>query len=160
LYVVHVRPITRAEIGAGIFLEPGLLASSPHGISRGPSLNQQADELILNSLQQALGEPPRDLVIQRKIALGRPEKELSSLGSHDDDLIVIGASRRRRWLHPLRRSISKYCATHARCPVLVVPPDQFTLRMWPRHTLHRSPLHHDLWKQFDETPSSDHEPIR
>ena len=160
LYVVHVRPITRAETWGSEFLRPGPIASFPQGTTRGPSLNHQADELILNSLQQALGEAPRNLAIQRKIALGRAEKELSRLGSHDDDLIVVGASRRRRWFHPLRRSVSKYCATHARCPVLVVPPDQFTLTMWPRRTLRRWLLHHDLWKQFDEAASSDHQPIR
>lgn len=41
----------------------------------------------------------------------------------DDDLLVVGAGTRGRWLPGLRTSVARQCLEHAPCPVLAVPPN-------------------------------------
>ncbi|MEW1631628.1 universal stress protein [Streptomyces sp. NPDC089173] len=37
-----------------------------------------------------------------------------------DDLLVVGTGPRGGWLSRIRPSVTRYCATHATCPVLTV----------------------------------------
>jgi hypothetical protein len=49
---------------------------------------------------------------------------LTSIASKPDDLLVLGAGRRGslRWM--FRSQVTRYCAVHARCPVVLVPPPE------------------------------------
>lgn len=76
----------------------------------------------------AIGGRPDDLQVVVVLREGERAWVLTQYAIRDDDLLVVGSSRRgivRRLFH---RSTAKYCAAHATCPVLVVPPDAFARR--------------------------------
>lgn len=143
LHVVHVRRPARSvslvdSLGQPI---PGSWLDPP----RADWLNARAAQLIATSLGEAFGGPPADLSVHRTILVGRPGTELAALGRRDDDLLVVGTGGGRRWRHPGRCSVSRYCATHSRCPTLIVPRTELA-----RMVQHRF-VPRDLWKEFDET---------
>lgn len=147
LYVVHVVRPVRASVSRTNILDPSTAASSARAI---PSIDDEAEHVIATCLDQAFGGTPADLTVKYLAIIGRPAKRLSNLSRSDDDLVVVGASKHQRWRYLMRRSVSKYCATHAACPVLVVPPDRFaTAMMRDSRRLRWAPLRHNLWKQFD-----------
>ena len=143
LYVVHVRQLARSaslvdSLGQPIpggWLEP----------SRTDWLNACALRIIATSLNEALGGTPADLTVHRTVLAGRPGAELASLGRLDDDLLVVGTRGGRQWRHPGRRSVSRYCATHSRCPTLIVPRGEFA------RTMHHRVVPRDPWKEFEST---------
>ena len=53
---------------------------------------------------------------------GQPGQVLVSAAGQDGDLLVIGAGRRGPLSRPLHCPVSRYCLSHARCPVLAIPP--------------------------------------
>jgi nucleotide-binding universal stress UspA family protein len=65
-----------------------------------------------------IGGVPTDLTVVMATFEGAPGPALVRYADRDDDLLVVGAPRRR-----LRPSVARYCVTHATCPVLAVPPD-------------------------------------
>ena len=76
--------------------------------------------------EQALGGLPQDVPVHPVAAMGRPGPLLVAEAHREDDLLILGKPpvrrlRRlwpRRWFH---RSICRYCAKHATCPVLTIP---------------------------------------
>jgi nucleotide-binding universal stress UspA family protein len=70
----------------------------------------------------ALGGLPGDLEVRVIAPEGAVARCLVELADRDDDLLVVGDCQ-RRGLHRLRsRPVAPFCARHAACPVLVVPP--------------------------------------
>ncbi len=149
LYVVSARPPARTR-----GYPNGLTSMTSHQSLPHPSewMDKAAMRVIVTSIQQALGGRPADVGLHCTIAVGRPAAVLASLGWRDEDLLVIGTDNTPRWRHPWRRSISRYCVAHSRCPVLVVPPDSFSREM--EDELGRRFAHRDVWKQFDEIAGS------
>ena len=47
---------------------------------------------------------------------------LVDIADQPDDLLIIGTGRRAGLARALRRSVSRYCLAHAKCPVLAIPP--------------------------------------
>lgn len=153
LYVVHARQPARNR-GFPSSLPSGhpsghyaSMANHPSQPAPGEWMDKAAMRVIVSSIQDALGSRPADVGLHCTIAVGRPAAVLSSLGWRDEDLLVIGTDNSPRRHHPLRRSISRYCVTHSRCPVLVVPPDSFSREM--EYELNRRFARRDVWKQFD-----------
>lgn len=72
---------------------------------------------LANRTISVLGQPA-----QSRIAHGNPGYEIVKLAhSEAFHLVVVGASRRSAIGGLLHRSVSRYVADHASCPVLVVP---------------------------------------
>jgi nucleotide-binding universal stress UspA family protein len=143
LYVVHVRHPARSAS-----LVDSLGQPIPSGWPEPPPtdwLNASALQIIATSLNEALGGTPADLTVHRTVLAGCPGAELASLGRLDDDLLVVGTRGGRQWRHPARRSVSRYCATHSRCPTLVVPRAELA------RTMHHRYVPRNLWKEFDST---------
>lgn len=84
---------------------------------------QLARSLVDHAFSEAMGGMPADVPVDTLIAYGRPYRELTAAVRRDADLLVVGASRHRPW-RPFRRSVGRYCAAHAGCPVLIVPPHE------------------------------------
>lgn len=61
---------------------------------------------------------PGDVTIQPRVPRGLPGPELVNLVANDSDMIVVGTRRRFR----LGPDVGGYCARHAPCPVVIVPP--------------------------------------
>jgi len=121
LHIVHVRAPVSVKPAPGSVSSP---VAAERRASANAAADAQAQGLIAASIQQAMGELPAGLDVQRIVAVGRPGPMLTERCWHDDDLLVIGNTRTRRWRHPLHRSVSRYCRAHALSPVLAVPPSR------------------------------------
>ncbi|WP_327002199.1 universal stress protein [Dactylosporangium sp. NBC_01737] len=82
-------------------------------------------ESTVAAFADAMGGAPADLDLVLGTVLGPPGKALVQYADREEDLLVVGSSQvrsLRRLFHP---PVARYCAAHAACPVLVVPPDGF-----------------------------------
>jgi nucleotide-binding universal stress UspA family protein len=88
-------------------------------------LMEYARRCVVDAFSDAMGGPPRDLKIVVTLLEGEPARTLVTYADRDDDVLVVGGNGRDRlrWLHG--PGVAAYCATHAVCPVLVVPPAAF-----------------------------------
>jgi nucleotide-binding universal stress UspA family protein len=77
---------------------------------------------LWDALETAWGQIPADLSVQPAVQRGQPGPVLVALADRLDDLLIVGAGRRGLAAWPGRARVSRYCVTHARCPVLAVPP--------------------------------------
>ena len=109
-----------------------------------------AQERLWDAFDRGLGGPPADLAIEALVVRGPAGPVLVECADDPDDLLVVGTGR--RGLQRLgRRSVSRYCLAHARCPVVAVPPSQLMEEtshgphLWPRRQ--RSPAfrHPEAW---------------
>jgi nucleotide-binding universal stress UspA family protein len=99
-------------------------------------------ERLWEAFDSGLGGLPADLRVEPIVARGETGPVLVETADQPDDLLIIGTGRRGAG-RVLRRSVSRYCLAHARCPVLAVPPSALMdelghgLRSWQlrRHAL-------------------------
>jgi nucleotide-binding universal stress UspA family protein len=87
----------------------------------GPVRCRQAAAVVDKAFAEAMGGIPDDVPVHTTTAVGPVHAVLVEYVRREDDLLVVGTSR-RRWWWPFRRSVGRYCAHCAPCPVLVVPP--------------------------------------
>ena len=66
----------------------------------------------------AFGGVPRGVAIDARAPRGRPGPELVRYVTDDRDMIIVGTRRRYR----PGTGVGGYCARHAPCPVVIVPP--------------------------------------
>ena len=100
-------------------------------------------ERLWTAFDAGLGGVPADLHVEPQAVRGEPGPVLVDAADQPGDLLIIGTGRRAGVGRVLRRSVSRYCLAHARCPVLAVPPsalmDEMShgLRSWHlrRHAL-------------------------
>jgi len=105
LYVVRVLPITSTT-------HPGVL------VGLREDLTAAAYALVADVFAHALGGPPRSAPARVAVLDGPVGPALVQLADRPDDLLVLGARRRR---HCFGHQPGRYCVAHAGCPVLVVP---------------------------------------
>jgi nucleotide-binding universal stress UspA family protein len=90
---------------------------------------QGAWERLARAWDEALGGVPHDVEVRQVAVRADAGKALVRIAEDENDLLVIGAGRR----NPLRRalipSVPRYCAAHALCSVLVVPPSPLSRQM-------------------------------
>ena len=89
---------------------------------------------IQEAFDAALGGLPPGLPVEPVIVRGDAGRALVAAASRETDLLVIGAGRRGVLRRLLYRRVSRYCLTHAACPVLVVPASELAQEM--EHRLH------------------------
>jgi nucleotide-binding universal stress UspA family protein len=82
---------------------------------------REARETLTRAFVDALGGVPTDLPVECVTARGEAGALLVEAG-RPDDLLVVGSGRRGRLAALRYGSTSRYCFTHAGCPVLAVPP--------------------------------------
>jgi len=123
LHVVHVRRPASPKSNMYYFdaegTAYGLTASQKVLARENFLLDRDALALIEDCFDRAVGGTPRDILVTKIVLVGRPVKALVRQAWQAGDLIVVGTRGSRRWRHPLRRSVSRYCAVHAQCGVLV-----------------------------------------
>jgi nucleotide-binding universal stress UspA family protein len=82
---------------------------------------QDAKQRLHEALTTAWGGLPADPPVQPLVQRGHAGRVLVTIAG-PADLLVVGAGHRGA-LAPVRSGrVSRYCLTHARCPVLAVPP--------------------------------------
>jgi nucleotide-binding universal stress UspA family protein len=77
--------------------------------------------LVRGAFRAAVGGLPRDITLTIKTPEGDPGVALTGIATADGDLLVVGTEEQfsaRRLVHG---SVSQYCCSHARCPVVVIP---------------------------------------
>lgn len=90
------------------------------------NLGQECQQLARERLREALlaiwGKEPSDPRIRPLAEQGPPGWVLVSLASQAGDLLVVGSGRRGAIHGIAGRHVTRYCATHAQCPVILVHP--------------------------------------
>jgi nucleotide-binding universal stress UspA family protein len=98
---------------------------------------EAAWEQLWTAFNAGLGGVPEDLLVETQAVRGETGPVLVEVAGQPDDLLVIGMGRRARFGRMMRRSVSRYCLAHARCPVLAVPPSALMDEMsHPLHSWH------------------------
>jgi nucleotide-binding universal stress UspA family protein len=82
---------------------------------------EAAGERLGEALATACGDAPTGLDITRVIIRGDPGPSLVQVADSDGDVLVVGAGRRGLMFRMWHGQVSRYCLSHARCPVLAVP---------------------------------------
>jgi nucleotide-binding universal stress UspA family protein len=77
---------------------------------------------LWDALDAAWGQIPADLPVLPMVKRGAPGPVLTAIASDPDDLLVVGTGRRGTLARVFPGRVSRYCVTHAQCPVLAVPP--------------------------------------
>ena len=81
-------------------------------------------KLVRDAFRSATGGRPRDVAVTVWTPEGDPGAALTSIATHDGDMIVVGHQHGPGWWHAHHGSVSRYCRLHAACPVVLVQADQ------------------------------------
>ena len=108
---------------------------------------EAAWERLWAAFDAGLGGVPADLHVETQAVRGDTGPVLVDTADQPDDLLIIGTGRRARFGRMMRRSVSRYCLAHARCPVLAVPPSALMDEM-------SHPLHSWRVRRHDLTPDT------
>jgi nucleotide-binding universal stress UspA family protein len=96
---------------------------------------------LRSAFDEGLGGVPADLQVEQAVWRGEAGPVLADIAREPGDLLVIGPGGRSLPARVLRKSVGRYLLTHARCPVVAVPPSALMEEMgrgfWPlrRHAL-------------------------
>jgi nucleotide-binding universal stress UspA family protein len=85
---------------------------------------QGCREIIDHCFAEAVGGTPQDVAIAIRTPEGEPGAALTGIATADGDVIVVGQEPTLTVRRVLHGSVSRYCRTHARCPVVVVPAQE------------------------------------
>lgn len=83
--------------------------------------HQECEEAAREVLSEVVADVPRDITVEQVVRQGPPARALVT-EAEDADLLVVGTRGRGGFAGLLLGSTSHQVATHAHCPVLVVPP--------------------------------------
>ena len=129
-----LRALRYAEVLARAHCAPliPVIAWVPPGGDRAVStvpgeLRRACQDLACQALRDALvavwGEVPDDPMVQPQVERGAPGWVLVSVACRPGDVLVLGAGHHGALVRLAACRVSRYCLAHARCPVLIVPPD-------------------------------------
>ncbi|EWM18329.1 universal stress protein [Kutzneria sp. 744] len=91
---------------------------------------QGAWERLAAAWDEALGGVPDDVEVQQMAVRADAGKALVCIADDENDLLVVGAGRRNLLRRALIPSVPRYCAAHAKCTVLLVPPSPLAQQMY------------------------------
>ncbi|MGW5056254.1 universal stress protein [Streptomyces sp. NPDC004096] len=92
-----------------------------------------AREKMLTALADVFGKAGPGVAMRALVARGTPGPALVEIADRDSDVLVVGAGRRSLWHRACSRSVSRYCLTHATCPVFAVPPSPLEAELAAAH---------------------------
>ncbi len=94
---------------------------------KGAEQRDASAKLVRDTFRAVAGGQPRDVAVTIRTPEGDPGAALTGIATHDGDLIVVGREHMPGWRRARRGSVSRYCRSHAGCPVVVVSTDQESL---------------------------------
>jgi nucleotide-binding universal stress UspA family protein len=94
---------------------------------KGAEQRDASAKLVRDAFWAAAGGQPRDVAVTVRTPEGDPGAALTRIATRDGDMIVVGREHMPGWRRTRRDSVSRYCRSHAGCPVVVVPTDQESL---------------------------------
>ncbi|GAA3775505.1 universal stress protein [Streptomyces chiangmaiensis] len=92
-----------------------------------------ARQRMLTALTDVFGQAGPGLAMRALVARGAPGSALVEIADRESDVLVVGAGRRSLWHRACSRSVSRYCLSHAGCPVLAVPPSPLEAELAAAH---------------------------
>jgi nucleotide-binding universal stress UspA family protein len=100
-----------------------------------------ACQRLRDALSTVWGEIPDYPLVQPQVERGPAGWVLVSVASRAGDVLVVGAGRRGALPRMACCRVSRYCAAHARCPLILVPPPELA------REIGRGPLARRFWRQ-------------
>jgi nucleotide-binding universal stress UspA family protein len=85
---------------------------------------RHATERLAEAFDQALGGYPDEVEVRAQVIRGAAGAALVQNSSGDGDLLVVGSGHRRLGQRRVSGPTARYCLTHARCPLILVPPPE------------------------------------
>lgn len=98
------------------------LPVTPYGVWTDYDASGEAKEELKETVHETLGKLDQSHIVL-EVQEGRPALALLK-AAEKADLLVVGCRGRGAFAGLLLGSVSQYCATHASCPVVVVPRSQ------------------------------------
>ena len=89
----------------------------------GDSQREAATALVREIFLWTLGGVPRDVKVRIEVPEGDPAVVLTELAVADGDLLVLGDHHAAGVHRIVHGSVGRYCSGHARCPVVIVAPE-------------------------------------
>ncbi len=102
---------------------------------------QAAWQRLWRAVDLGIGGPPDRPGFRPQVVRGQPGQALTQTAVLPGDVLVIGAGRHGPVRRMLACKVSRYCVSHAACPVISVPPpalaaEAHRLRGWmARHRI-------------------------
>jgi nucleotide-binding universal stress UspA family protein len=109
--------------GFGPARRPPADAAGPAGRTPPAAL---AAAIVDRAFAETMGGEPPDIPVRTILVPDLPGPVLVEYACRDNDLLVVGAGRRRFPRRLCGSRVVRYCLRHASCPVLVVPPPPLT----------------------------------
>ncbi|MGW7406694.1 universal stress protein [Streptomyces sp. NPDC054833] len=81
-----------------------------------------AGQRLVSVLDEVFGDAGPGLPTRALVIRGTPGPALVETASREDDVLVVGAGRRGHRPRAFSGWVSRYCLTHATCPVIAFPP--------------------------------------
>jgi nucleotide-binding universal stress UspA family protein len=98
------------------------MANGEEGLLNATLLMRAAAEQVRSAFAEAVGQLPPDLEIDIVVLAGPAGSALVSVADRESDLLIIGGCGARRWGRLRTAATARFCARHAVCPVVIVPP--------------------------------------
>ncbi|MFJ3234073.1 universal stress protein [Streptomyces sp. NPDC086787] len=92
-----------------------------------------AGQRLVSVLAEVFDETGPGLPMRALVVRGNPGPALVETASREDDVLVVGAGRRGRRPRAFSGLVSRYCLTHAACPVLAIPPSPLETELAAMH---------------------------
>lgn len=81
------------------------------------AIEERARTVLAEAVRDAVGE---DVAVTQRVERGHPARALVA-ASEGAGLVVVGSRGHGGFVGLMLGSVSQYCVTHARCPVIVLP---------------------------------------
>jgi nucleotide-binding universal stress UspA family protein len=88
----------------------------------GDSQREAAIALVRRTFRRAVGITPAKIAATIEILEGDPAIVLTQIAARDGDLLVLGDEHGSSMKRIVHGSVSRYCATHSKCPVVIISP--------------------------------------
>jgi nucleotide-binding universal stress UspA family protein len=83
--------------------------------------SRDAASRLARAALRAAGGPPPDLPVTIETPEASPGHALTRMARAGDNVIVVGTTSGHHLRRAMHGSVARYCATHAACPVVIVP---------------------------------------
>lgn len=94
------------------------------GLPDADALADEAHRVLADTVRETLGEGAQ---VTQRVESGHTAYALV-MASHEAQLVVVGSRGHGGFTGLLLGSVSQYCVTHARCPVIVMPHEDQWLK--------------------------------
>ncbi|MFE9453024.1 universal stress protein [Streptomyces sp. NPDC006739] len=104
-----------------------------------------AQQRLTAVLDEVFGEEGPGVPMRARVVRGAPGRALVATAVREDDVLVVGAGRRRRH-RPFSGRVAHHCLGHALCPVLAVPPSPLESDLTAVHRRNAWHLRLNTWE--------------